>query len=369
MTLNRDLLADKLQDVVAIASRKATIPALAGVLIEASGKQASFSATDMEISARVATTAQVERSGRVLLHAKRLSDIVKLLPTDTPVRIAAIDGTTAVKVECGRYNSRLQTLAAEDFPPFPQPAEDAPTMQISGETLASLIRKVRHAVQGGSDVRYFLNGACMLLTPGRVSLVATDGRRLALASAARPNGPDATVLISSQMLAELTEMFQHVDGAVTFALEGNHARFTCGPRLLVATKIDGQFPNYERVVPKDNDKSIVVERDDLIEALRRVSLATTDNTRSVVFNVEKGGVRLTAESSDVGEAVEHVDGAMKGGAVSVRLPSASVLDFLSAAEPGKVAIEMKDANSAAVLRQLDERDASYRVVVMPIVQG
>jgi DNA polymerase-3 subunit beta len=310
ITLNRDALADKLSEVVAIASRKATIPALNGVLIDAADKLASFSATDMEISARVACAAQVATPGRALLPAKRLNDIVRLLPNDSAVRIAS-DGASA-RIECGRYNSKLQTFSAEDFPSFPPAATDAKAIHVSGETVAALIRKVKHAAMGDTDVRYFLAGAFMILAGPRITLVATDGRRLAIASAARPNGPDASVLISSRVLSELTAMF---------------------------------------------------------EALRRVSLATTGNTRPVSFDVQKNGVKLVAASADVAEAVEHVDGAVKGGSVKVSLDSAAVLDFLDAAEPGKIVIELKDATTAALLRQVDERDTTYRCVVMPIVQA
>jgi DNA polymerase-3 subunit beta len=367
ITLNRDTLADKLSEIIGIASRKTTIAALGGVLINAQKGEATFSATDMEISARVAGQAQVTQAGSALLPAKRLGDIVKLLPPDQSLRIAS-DGASAVRIECGRYNSKLQTFSADDFPPFPTPTKDVPVMKVAGETLTSLIRKVQHAVMTATDVRYFLSGACMILAGNRLTLVATDGRRLAIASAARPNGPEAKVLITHQMLGELTAMFEHVDEAIAFSVDGNHVRFSCGPRLLISTIVDGQFPAFDRVIPKDNDKSVVVERDDLAQALRRVSLATTDGTRSVLFNVEKGGVRLTASSADVGEAVEHVDGSVKGGAVTVRLPSSPVLDFLSAAEAGKIAIELRDGTSAAILRQLDESDTNYRCVVMPIVQ-
>lgn len=367
MTLNRDMLADKLSEVVAIASRKTTIPALSGVLIDATANLASFSATDMEISARVACQASVAKVGRALLPAKRLAEIVKLLPTDQSVRLTSA-GESTVNISCGRYKSTLQVFSAQDFPSFPQPAVDAPTMHVPGETLAALIRKVQHAVMATSDVRYFLAGACLILSAGKMTLVATDGRRLAIASAKRPNGPDAQVLISSHMLNELTAMFEHVDGAVAFNLEGNHARFSCGNRLLISTKIDGQFPAYERVLPKENDKSVVVERDEMIEALRRVALASTDGTRSVIFNIDKSGIKLTAASAEVGEADEHVDGKVKGGAVSVRLPSQAVLDFLNAAEPGKIVFELKDETTAALLRQVDESETNYRCVVMPIMQ-
>lgn len=367
ITLNRDALADKLSEVVAIASRKATIPALSGVLLDAQKGHVSFSATDMEISARVACQAKVGAAGRALLPAKRLNDIVRLLPADSSVRISAIDA--AVRVECGRYNSRLQTLAAADFPSFPPSAADAQAIHVSGEMLASLIRKVKSAITVTTDVRYFLNGACLLLGPGnRMTLVATDGHRLSVASAARPAGPDAQALISSQALSELTALFEHVDGVVAFTANGNHVRFACSDRALVATTIDGQFPAYERIIPKDNDKSIVVERDEMIEALRRVSLATSDNLRAVTFNVEKSGVRLVGSSSEVGEAVEHVDGKTSKVVepVSIRLPAQYVLDFLDAAEPGKVAIELRDSMSAAILRQLDESETRYHCVVMPV---
>lgn len=367
MTLNRDMLADKLSEVVAIASRKTTIPALSGVLIDATANLAAFSATDMEISARVACQAAVAKVGRALLPAKRLSEIVKLLPADQSVRLTTT-GDSQVNISCGRFKSTLQVFSPQDFPPFPSADKDVPTIHIPGETLAALIRKVQHAVTVSSDVRYFLNGACLILTSGKMTLVATDGRRLAIASGKRPNGPDAQVLISSHMLGELTAMFEHVDGAVAFNLEGNHVRFSCGNRLIVSTKIDGQFPSYERVLPTGNDKSVIVERDEMIEALRRVAVASTDGTRSITLDLDKSGVKMTATSAEVGEADEHVDGKVKGGAVSVRLPSQAVLDFLSSAEPGKIVIELKDATTAALLRQVDESETNYRCVVMPIAQ-
>lgn len=366
ITMQCGAFVDALGQIVTIATRKTSIPVLTGVLVEADGAGVTLSATDMEISARVACQAQVAQPGLALLPAKRLYDVAKLLPADQAIRIAATADGPGVRVECGRYGSRLQVLAAADFPAFPA-ATDAPRADLVGSTLAALVRKVRYAVAEG-DQRYFLAGAFLSLAGPRMTVVATDGHRLAIASAARPDGfADAQALISSKALAELTDLFEHVDGTVTFARDGNHLRFEADGRLLLATIVDGQFPAYERIIPKGNDKSALVERDDLIAAIRRVALASSDATRSLLIDLAPDGVTVSASSLEIGDAREPVEATTLGGPMSVRLSAPYLLDFLDATEPGKVMLELRDGASAVLLRQVDESASTYRCVVMPIV--
>ena len=369
VTMKCGALAKELAFAANVVSRKATAtnPVLASVLIDAEPMTMAvkLSATDLDLAVRSSCVAAIATPGRILIPAKRLHEMARLFPAETDLRVFA-DARGAVRVTCEKYDSRLAGFAVADFPALPAPNGETPST-LAAATLAALAAKVAFAVVEG-DQRYYLAGARMELTPGSVRFVATDSHRLAIAAAARPDdGVEIAALVPGRALRELKPMFES-GGDVAFALGEKHLFFSAGQRLLAATLAAGEFPKYDRIVPRPgvNDKRVVVNRERFALAIKRVQLATTETSRNVVFTIDGGAVLVSAASQEVGDASERVEAPYDGPKTTVRLNAQYVLDFLEAADGTEIAIEVKDDVSPVLLRQVDETATDYLNVVMPV---
>src|SRR5204862_2959387 len=289
-----DLLRE-LQLFQGIVERKNTIPILANVLMEAKGNEIRMLATDLEVGLRSRCEAAVEKGGSLTLPAKKLYEIVKSLP-ETDIRIG--EDKNGVKVAADRFDSRMQTLPREDFPTLPESAGTA-SATLPRSAVKEMVAKTQFAITG-EDTRYFLNGAQFVLRADSMSLVATDGHRLALVTAARDGKGKKSVsgsaeeenkaILPKKTLGELARLLSEGDGDISYERGENHLFFKVGDRLLISRMIDGQFPAYERVIPKGNDKHIDFERDRLANAVKRVALLSNERSRAVKFQIEKGKV-------------------------------------------------------------------------------
>jgi DNA polymerase-3 subunit beta len=360
-----DLLRE-LQLFQGIVERKNTIPILANVLMEAKDDEVRFLATDLEVGLRSKCTAQVSKPGSVTLPAKKFYEIVKSLP-DTDIRVAEDKG--GVKVAADRFDSRMQTLPREDFPTLPESA-GGPTVSLPPAALKEMVAKTQFAITG-EDTRYFLNGALFVLRPDMMSLVATDGHRLALVNVAREPGKKAgdaenKAILPKKTLGELARLLAEGDGEISYERGENHLFFTVGDRMLISRMIDGQFPAYERVIPKGNDKHIEFERDRLTNAVKRVALLSNERSRAVKFQIDKGKVDVTSSSPELGEAKETLPVEYAGPPLQICFNAQYVLDFLSAVTTDVVALELKDEVSQAVMTPVGAEGYDYTYVIMPM---
>ncbi len=358
-----DLLRE-LQLFQGIVERKNTIPILANVLIEASGDEVRFLATDLEVGLRSRCAASVAKNGSVTLPAKKLYEIVNALP-DTEVRIESLE--TGVKVAADRFDSRMQTLPLEDFPTLPESAGTAGSV-LDAKKLREMIAKTSFAITG-DDTRYFLNGALLVLSGSRMSLVATDGRRLALVSAEREGGEgdgETKVILPKKTLMELGKLLVDAEGGVSYDRSENHLFFSVGERLLISRMIDGQFPAYERVVPRGNDKRVEFERDLLNGAIRRVALLSNERSKAVKFELLEGKAEISSHSPELGEAREtlHVEYAHEP--LQICFNAVYVADFLKVVETDSIVLELKDEMSQAVMKPVGAEGYDYTYVVMPM---
>ncbi len=359
-----DLLRE-LQLFQGIVERKNTIPILANVLVEAKEDEVRFLATDLEVALRSRCAATVTKPGTLTLPAKKLYEIVKSLP-DTEIRIS--EEKNGVRVAADRFDSRLQTLPREDFPTLPEATAIA-TTTLSTASLREMVAKTQFAITG-EDTRYFLNGAQFILKPDTMSLVATDGHRLALVSVKRDarehDGPESKAILPKKTLGELGRLLSDGDGSITYARGENHMFFGIGARTLISRMIDGQFPAYERVIPKGNDKHIEFERDRLTNAVKRVALLSNERSRAVKFHVEKGKVDVTSSSPELGEARETLPVDYAGESMQICFNAQYVLDFLAAVATDIVALELKDEVSQAVMTPMGAEGYDYTYVIMPM---
>jgi DNA polymerase III subunit beta len=366
LVVRKNDLLRELQLFQGIVERKNTIPILANVLIEADGHEVRMAATDLEVGLRSRCEASVTKGGSLTLPAKKLYEIVKALP-DTDVRIE--EDRNGVKVAADRFDSRMQTMARDDFPTLPE--SKGPTETLKRDQLRQMIDRTQFAITG-EDTRYYLNGALFIIRGDSLDLVATDGHRLAYVSVPREKvkgrkGDDETrVILPRKTLAELGRLLAEGDGDVEFEKGENHLFFTVGGRLLISRMIDGQFPAFERVIPKTNDKRVEFERDRLTSAVKRVALLSNERSRAVRFQMDAGKVEITSSSPEFGEAHEVLMVDYAGPSVQVCFNAQYVLDFLGVVETESVVLEFKDEMSQAVMKPLGAEGYDYTYVIMPM---
>jgi DNA polymerase-3 subunit beta len=362
-----DLLRE-LQLFQGIVERKNTIPILANVLLEANGAEVKMLATDLEVGLRSKFTATVSKGGSLTLPAKKLYEIIKALP-ETDVRIEEDKG--GVKVAADRFDSRMQTLPREDFPTLPD-APGAISATLERELLRRMIEKTQFAITG-EDTRYFLNGALFILRGDSMALVSTDGHRLAYISVARERAKGAKpddenrVILPRKTLLELGRLLaEGGEGDIRYERGENHLFFGVGDRLLISRMIDGQFPAFERVIPKNNDKHVEFDRDRLTSAVKRVALLSNERSRAVKFQIDKGKIEIASSSPEFGEAKEALMVDYAAAPVTICFNAQYVLDFLSVVETESVSLDFKDEMSQAVLKPLGAEGYDYTYVIMPM---
>ncbi len=367
LVVRKNDLLRELQLFQGIVERKNTIPILANVLIEAAGDQVKLLATDLEVGLRSKCTASVSKGGSLTLPAKKLYEIVKALP-DTDVRIE--EDRTGVKVAADRFDSRMQTLPREDFPTLPE-STGTFSATLARDTVRQMVSRTQFAITG-EDTRYYLNGALFILRPDSMSLVATDGHRLALITVprekvkGRKEEGEVRVILPRKTLAELSRLVAEGEGDIQYERGENHLFFEVSGRLLISRMIDGQFPAFERVIPKGNDKQIEFDRDRLTNAVRRVALLSNERSRAVKFHLDSDKVEIASSSPEFGEAKELIAVEYAGPALQICFNAQYVLDFLNVVETDSVALEFKDETSQAVMKPVGADGYDYTYVIMPM---
>jgi DNA polymerase-3 subunit beta len=363
LVVRKNDLLRELQLFQGIVERKNTIPILANVLIEARDNEIQMLATDLEVGLRSRCSASVAKGGALTLPAKKLYEIVKALP-ETDVRIE--QDSSSVTVAADRFDSRLQTLPREDFPSVPEASGEA-ALSLPGKAFKEMIARTQFAITS-EDTRYFLDGALLVLKGTAMTLVATDGHRLALVTVEREehHEGEARLLIPKKTLHELSRLLTDDDAIVRVEQAENHFFFHIGERLLISRKREGQFPSYERVIPKGNDKRVEFDRDRLTNAVRRVALLSNERSRAVKLGIDSNKVEVTSSSPEFGEAKELLTVEYDGQPLQICFNAQYVLDFLNVVDTDAVALELKDEVSQAVMRPVAANGYDYTYVIMPM---
>jgi DNA polymerase-3 subunit beta len=359
-------LLDELTATQGVVERKTTIPILANLLVEAEGNRVTLTATDVELSVRTSCAAKVKKEGAGTIPAKKLLELVRLLP-DEEIRFKLLDNHW-VEIVCDRKKYKMVGMSRENFPALPE--LPGTLVKIPAAVLASLVGKTVFSISA-EESRYTLNGGLLLIKPDTLTMVATDSHRLALAETDQKTeklNAEIRVLVPKKAMFELQRLTAEAgdDGAIEFGRDDSHLFFRSGRRLLISRMLTGQFPNYEAVMPRDNNKTIALDRGELTDALRRVSQLADPRTHAVKFSVSKEGVELSASSPDYGEGKETIEKDYKGEALSVGFNAEYVLQFLAAAAEGPISVELKDEQSAAQMRPLADEKYRYRYVIMPM---
>jgi DNA polymerase-3 subunit beta len=365
-TVRKFDLLEELTLIQGVVERKTTIPILANVLVHAESTELEIAATDLEIGLRTACSAKITVPGTVTLPAKRLFEIVRALP-DKEIKFKRGDANW-VAVTCGASRFRMAGLPQEDFPTLPDPKGKA--VRIPAEVLYRLISRTIFAIST-EDSKYTLSGALLLLKPGTITMVATDGHRLAHIEKAEVLDDvteEIKVLIPKKAMAELVRIISESSEmeTINFFRDDNHLFFDMGRRLMISRMLTGQFPNYEAVLPRSNDRTVTLNREEIGAAIRRVAILSDERSKTVKLALGGGSLEIAASNSDLGEAHETLEVDYDKEALQVGFNHQYLLEFLSTSDEPDVSFEFKDGESAAQLRAQPGGDYNYRYVVMPM---
>lgn len=365
-TVSRADLVRELNLSQGVVEKKTTIPILSNVLVEADGDRIVLTATDLELGIRCSCPARVKKSGAGTIPARRLLDYVRLLP-DADVQVKIQENQWASLV-CGRSKTRIAGMSRESFPELPQMPEVLAEIPIG--VVASMIAKTIFAIST-EESRFTLNGALLILKKGGLVMVATDGHRLAMTetSAELPGVSGSyRALLPRKAMAELQKLAGEVDPAavVRFSGDENHLFFELGDRLLLSRKLTGNFPDFERVLPKDHPNAVILNREEFRGAIERVAQFSDERSRAIRVQVAKGEVKVHSSVSETGESEESIPVSYDGAAVEIGFNAQYLMDFLRAVQGDEVTFLFKDAHSAGELRPGGDKPETYRYVIMPM---
>jgi DNA polymerase-3 subunit beta len=365
-TVRKFDLLQELTLIQGVVERKTTIPILANVFLRAEGGELGIAATDLEIGLKSVCPSKTTVPGTITLPAKRLYEIVRALP-DKEIKFKRGEANW-VSVTCGSARFRIAGLPQEDFPALPE--AKAAVANIPADVLAKVITRTIFAIST-EDSKYTLSGALLLLKPGSITMVATDGHRLAhveKAEALEDVTEEIKVLVPKKAMSELVRMISESSDTdkIKFSKDDNHLFFDMGKRLLISRMLTGQFPNYEAVLPRNNDRTITVGREEIAAVIKRVAILSDERSHTVKFALGNGSLEITASHSDLGEAHETLEVDYNKEDLQVGFNYQYLLDFLSTADEPEVSFEFKDSESAAQLRTQPTTDYNYRYVVMPM---
>ncbi len=370
LRIARDEMLTALQRVQGVVEKRNTMPQLSNILLEAKAEGVEVIATDLEIGMRGLYKATVKEPGAITLSARKLFEILKELP-DGEVELAVGDNNW-VTIRSGKSQFKIVGLPSADYPQLPA-IEREGLVPLDGTGFQNLIRKTLFAV-GDNDARYILNGLLVTLIAGEkkatLRLVGTDGHRLALAEqeidATKEIKGEVKAIIPKKAAHEIKRLLEEGDGEPLIGFTKNLMVFRKSGLLLTSRLMEGNYPNYQQVVPKekDADKRLLVARAELEGALRRVAVLSRDKTNAVKLTMSVGKVTLFSSNPDIGEATEELPAQYKGETLTTGFNARYLLDVLAVADGESVSLQMDNALSPCLLKE--PGNAGFTCVVMPI---
>lgn len=359
----RDTLLQPLQSVSGIVERRHTLPILSNVLLERKAGHLTFLATDIEI--QVTTTVEDQSSTEdraVTVGARKLQDILRLLPAQAEVSLALEEHKMVVK--SGKIRFSLQTLPANDFPRMTLSEGESKELTLTQGAFKNLLAKTQFSM-ASQDVRYYLNGLLLLLEGQELRAVATDGHRLAYASMVI--GEDCVrkeAILPRKTVLELNRLLSDSDEPLSICFTDNQVRFSFGSIVLVSKLIDGKFPDYQRVVPASLKNHLVFDRQELMQAMVRAAILTNEKFRGVRIVIANNSMRIVAANAEQEEAQEEMEVSYDGDELDIGFNVSYLLDVLNNIHSPSVQWSFNDASSSALISIPD--DQSFKYVVMPM---
>jgi DNA polymerase-3 subunit beta len=352
-----------LQSVSGIVERRHTLPILANVLLRKTGKQVELTTSDLEIQVR--TTQELggdEASFNTTVGARKLIDILRSLPADQVVTLSAAQNK--LTLQAGKSRFTLQTLPADDFPLVNESVDFGPAFSVPQKVLRSLVNQV-HFAMAVHDIRYYLNGILFIAEGRQLTLVATDGHRLALAQATLDNEvPKQEVILPRKTVLELQRLLKDEDTPIEMRFAGNQARFSFSGMEFVTKLVEGKFPDYNRVIPKNHKNSVVMGRAPLLSSLQRAAILTSEKFKGVRINIEPGVLRIASSNAEQEEAKEELEIDYNGDAIEIGFNVTYLMDALANMGSEMIKLELQDTAASALFTVPDQ--PGFKYVVMPM---
>ena len=359
----QDRLLSVLQSVSGIVERRHTLPILANVLIRKTGESLQLTTSDLEIQIR--TTAQLDGdSGNftTTVGARKLIDILRTMPSDQTVSLESSQNKLVLKG--GKSKFTLQTMPAEDFPLVQEAANFGPIFSVPQKTLKDLLNQVSFAM-AVHDIRYYLNGILFVAEGKQLSLVATDGHRLAYASATLDvEVPRQEVILPRKTVLEMQRLLSDAEGAIEMQFANNQAKFSFEGMEFVTKLVEGKFPDYNRVIPKNHKNAVTLGRAPLLASLQRTAILTREKFKGVRLNIEPGTLRVASNNAEQEEAVDELDIDYGGDVIEIGFNVTYLIDALTNMSQEMVKLELADSNSSALFTIPE--NSTFKYVVMPM---
>ena len=352
-----------LQSVAGIVERRHTLPILANVLLRKTAGNIQFTTSDLEIQIR--TTAELDGdsgSFTTTVGARKLIDILRTMPSDQTVSLESSQSKLILKG--GKSKFTLQTLPAEDFPLVQEAPSFGPKFNVPQKALKDLLNQVSFAM-AVHDIRYYLNGILFVAEGKQLSLVATDGHRLAFANSTLDvEVPRQEVILPRKTVLELQRLLSDAEGAIEMQFASNQAKFSFGGMEFVTKLVEGKFPDYNRVIPKNHKNSVTLGRQPLLASLQRTAILTSEKFKGVRLNIEPGTLRVASNNAEQEEAVDELDIDYGGDAIEIGFNVTYLIDALANMDQDMVKMELADSNSSALITIPE--NSTFKYVVMPM---
>ena len=357
-------LLEALQSVAGIVERRHTLPILANVLMRKNAGSVEFTTSDLEIQVR--TTADLGGDAGQLsttVGARKLIDILKSLPADQVVTLSS--AANKLTLQGGKSRFTLQTLPADDFPLVNESVDFGPTFAVPQKTLRALINQV-HFAMAVHDIRYYLNGILFIAEGKTLTLVATDGHRLALAQATLETDVPSKqeVILPRKTVLELQRLLKDEDTAIEMRFANNQAKFAFSGKEFVTKLVEGKFPDYNRVIPKNHKNSVTLGRVPLLASLQRAAILTSEKFKGVRVNIEPGLLRIASSNAEQEEAKEELEIDYNGDAIEIGFNVTYLIDVLANSPHDMVKLELHDSAASALFSVPEQ--PGFKYVVMPM---
>jgi DNA polymerase-3 subunit beta len=358
----KETVLDELQLLQGIVEKRNTMPILANILVIVGDGRVEMTGTDLEVGLKTHISATVEEPGAVTVSGKKIFEIIKSLPDGQMVEFSENEDLM-MEIRSGQSEFKVLCLPKEDFPQVPE-AKFERKIVLPLNRLREMIDRVYYAI--AQEQRYYLNGALLIMKKNTIELVSTDGHRLSYTSAFIEDlapEEEIKVIVAKKTLGELRKM---TDEMLEFDFDENNLFFRVDNRMLISRIIESKFPNFEAVIPKDNPNLVNLPKDEFGQAIRRVSLLSTERSKGVKFYIEKNVIKLFSSNPEIGEARDTLEVQYEGPGLEVGFNSQYLLDFLNSISAERIRLELKDENSAALMRPDAETDIKYTYVLMPM---
>ncbi len=363
----QEKLLSALQSVSGIVERRHTLPILANVLLRKNGSEVEFTTSDLEIQVRTRDTFDGDAASfSTTVGARKLIDILRSLPADQVVTLSA--NQNKLTLQGGKSCFTLQTMPSDDFPLVQEAADFGPAFTVPQATLKNLINQV-HCAMAVHDIRYYLNGILFVAEGKTLTLVATDGHRLALAFATLDAEiPKQEVILPRKTVLELQRLLKddkaNEDSTIELRFAGNQAKFSFSGMEFVTKLVEGKFPDYNRVIPKNHKNQITLGRAPLLSSLQRAAILTSEKFKGVRVNIEPGTLRIASSNAEQEEAKEEIEIDYGGDTIEIGFNVTYLMDALSNMSAEMIKLELQDTNSSVLITAPEQ--AGFKYVVMPM---